>query len=110
MLVGDRHGTFVILPPLKFAKRLSARVSTLALRWMVNLFEAVTIFLHLQKKTLKLISKQYINNTDSYFYPVKHLTWCICRRFLHPTVLALQTVPEPLRRWEQSTWKEKQIF
>lgn len=43
------HGTFVILPPLKFAKRLSERVSTLALRWMVNLFEAVTIFLHLRE-------------------------------------------------------------
>lgn len=28
-------------------KRLSERVSTLELRWMVNLFEAVTIFLHL---------------------------------------------------------------
>lgn len=43
------HGTFVILPPLKFAKRLSERVSTLALRWIVNLFEAVTIFLHLRE-------------------------------------------------------------
>lgn len=44
------RGTFVILPPLKFAKRLSERVSTLELRWMVNLFEAVTIFLHLRGK------------------------------------------------------------
>lgn len=42
--------TFVILPPVKFAKRLSERVSTLELRWMVNLFEAVTIFLHLGEK------------------------------------------------------------
>lgn len=50
ILVGVCHGTFVILPPLKLAKRFSARVSTLALRWMVNLFEAVTIFLHLQNK------------------------------------------------------------
>lgn len=39
----------MILPPLKFAKRFSDRVSTLELRWMVNLFEAVTIFLHLKE-------------------------------------------------------------
>lgn len=48
------HGTFVSLPPVKFAKRFSDRVSTLALRWMVNLFEAVTIFLHLREKKVQL--------------------------------------------------------
>lgn len=58
--------TFVILPPLKFAKRFSERVSTLELRWMVNLFEAVTIFLHLREKNVQLdTSKTYIINTKN---------------------------------------------
>lgn len=47
--------TFVILPPVKFAKRLSARVRTLGLRWMVNLFEAVTIFLHLRSSICSVV-------------------------------------------------------
>lgn len=55
--------TFVILPPLKFAKRLSERVSTLALRWIVNLFEAVTIFLHLKETNIQLVGKK--NHTET---------------------------------------------
>lgn len=50
---------FVILPPLKSAKRLSEMVSTLALRWIVNLFEAVTIFLHLKETNIQLVDKNH---------------------------------------------------
>ncbi len=42
--------TFVIFPPLKLVNRFSEMVRTLELRWMVNLFEAVTIFLHLPRQ------------------------------------------------------------
>lgn len=50
---------FVILPPLKSAKRLSEMVSTLALRWIVNLFEAVTILLHLKETNIQLVDKNH---------------------------------------------------
>lgn len=39
--------TFVILPPLKLAKRFSESVRTLEARWMVNRLLAGTFFLHL---------------------------------------------------------------
>lgn len=83
------HCTFVILPPEKCAKRLSGRVSTLALRWMVNLFEAVTIFLHLGSTNVEfedIVTGCFSLSLLNYL-PVKELTWCICRRFLHPAVL-----------------------
>lgn len=51
--------TFVILPPLKSAKRLSEMVSTLALRWIVNVFEAVTILLHLKETNIQLVDKNH---------------------------------------------------
>lgn len=39
--------TFVIFPPLKLAKRLSERVKTLDVLWMVKRLLAGTFFLHL---------------------------------------------------------------
>lgn len=39
--------TFVILPPLKLAKRFSESVRTLEARWMVKRLLAGTFFLHL---------------------------------------------------------------
>lgn len=113
--------TLVILPPLKLAKRLSERVSTLALRWMVNLFEAVTIFLHLRETNIRLVSwqkdKEIKRGRDRWLTRLLNcsclqnkLTWCICRRFLHPAVLAWQTAPEPWRHWEQSARKDKEIW
>lgn len=40
--------TLAIFPPVKLAKRFSEMVRTLEDLWMVNLFEAGTIFLHLE--------------------------------------------------------------
>lgn len=43
------HGhTLAIFPPVKLAKRFSEMVRTLEDLWIVNLFEAGTIFLHLK--------------------------------------------------------------
>lgn len=42
--------TLEILPPLKLAKRFREMVSTLELRWILNLFEAWTISLQLYEE------------------------------------------------------------
>lgn len=60
--------TFVIFPPLKLVNRFSETVRTLELRWMVNLFDAVTIFLHLpRQKGITVNLSESVNIKTQYY-------------------------------------------
>lgn len=77
----ESHATLVIFPPVKLANRLSERVSTFGLRWIVNLFEAVTIFLHLRKADVQTISGYVCRRTHKHKLRVEvrgHARFLLC--------------------------------